>query len=68
MLLVGAGLLIKSFARITSVDPGFSTENVLTTQLSLPATRYADARPALARSGNGSSKRRPQCRASRRSA
>jgi putative ABC transport system permease protein len=47
MLLVGAGLLIKSFAKITNVDPGFSTENVLTTQLSLPATRYADA-PARA--------------------
>jgi predicted permease len=43
MLLVGAGLLIKSFARITNVDPGFSTENVLTTQLSLAATRYGDA-------------------------
>jgi predicted permease len=43
MLLIGAGLLIKSFAKLQSVDPGFSTENVLTAQISLPATRYADA-------------------------
>ena len=42
MLLIGAGLLIKSFARLQDVDPGFSTENVLTTQISLPASRYAD--------------------------
>ena len=43
MLLVGAGLLIKSFARLQEVDPGFSPERVLTTQITLPPSRYADA-------------------------
>jgi predicted permease len=42
MLLVGAGLLIKSFARLQDVNPGFSPERVLTTQISLPASRYTD--------------------------
>ena len=42
MLLVGAGLLIRSYARIQEVNPGFSAENILTAQLALPATRYAD--------------------------
>ena len=40
ILLIGAGLLVKSFLRLNEVNPGFSAERVLTTQLSLPATRY----------------------------
>jgi len=43
VLLVGAGLLIKSFARLQRVNPGFSPERVLTAQLSVPAVRYPDS-------------------------
>ena len=43
VLLVGAGLLIKSFARLQGVNPGFSPERVLTAQLSVPAVRYPDS-------------------------
>jgi len=41
VLFVGAGLMVRSFSRITSIDPGFRTENVLSVALSLPQTTYA---------------------------
>ena len=43
ILLVGAGLTLRSFANLIAVDPGFRTSNVLTVQLVLPTARYTTA-------------------------
>lgn len=43
-LLVGAGLLIRSFLHIEEVNPGFRSDHLLTMQLSLPPVRYPGAR------------------------
>src|SRR5580704_4873565 len=40
LLLVGSGLLLRSFARILAQDPGFQAENVLTMDISLPGSKY----------------------------
>ena len=43
VLLVGGGLLLRSFSRLMAVDPGFRAERVLTLATSLPAQAYRDA-------------------------
>ncbi|HEY7543738.1 MAG TPA: ABC transporter permease, partial [Blastocatellia bacterium] len=48
VLLVGAGLLIKSFWLLIKVDPGFRAENVLTMQLSLPQSDYENESKTIA--------------------
>src|SRR5690606_19048422 len=46
VLLVGAGLMLRSFAALQSVDTGFATENRLVFRVSLPGSRYPDAAAA----------------------
>jgi putative ABC transport system permease protein len=41
-LLVGAGLLVRSFARLASVPPGFDPTNVVTLETALPEVKYDD--------------------------
>src|SRR5262245_61461576 len=44
VLLVGAGLLIRSFARLTEVDPGIDPRGILTMDILLPFAKYRDGR------------------------
>jgi predicted permease len=46
ILLVGAGLLFRSFQALKSVDPGFSTQDMLTAELMLPDARYGRPWPS----------------------
>ena len=42
VLLVGAALLLRSFARVTTVDPGFRADNVLAFRVALPPAAYRE--------------------------
>jgi putative ABC transport system permease protein len=48
VLLVSAGLLVKSFARLQKIDTGFNAENVLTMVARLPGAKYREDQQVIA--------------------
>ncbi|MEE8587187.1 MAG: ADOP family duplicated permease, partial [Acidobacteriota bacterium] len=47
LLLLAAGLMLNSFFRLLSVDPGFDPERLLAMEVSLPASRYPESRQQI---------------------
>ena len=47
MILIGAGLMIRSYVRLTNVNPGFQTRGVVSVAVALPETRYGFEEYAL---------------------
>ena len=47
MLLIGAGLLLRSFVRLQNVPPGFTTDRVLTMEVAATGPKYREAKPAI---------------------
>ncbi|MFB3110661.1 MAG: FtsX-like permease family protein, partial [Gemmatimonadales bacterium] len=47
VLMIGAGLMIRSFMALQRVDPGYDPDNVLTFNISLPGNRYPDPQKVI---------------------
>jgi putative ABC transport system permease protein len=47
VLVVGAGLMARTFGELTAIEPGFDGENTITLAVSLPTTRYPDGDAAV---------------------
>jgi predicted permease len=47
MLVIGAGLLVRSFVRLQSVPPGFTTDRVLTMQVAANGPKYRQDKPVV---------------------
>lgn len=47
ILLIGAGLMLRSFVNLLRTDPGFRTQRILTARLSLPGETYRDAQAVI---------------------
>ncbi|MFW6201095.1 MAG: ABC transporter permease, partial [Gemmatimonadota bacterium] len=48
VVVIGAGLMVRSFGELTAVDPGFRAESALVADLSVPAADYPDADDVIA--------------------
>jgi len=48
ILLIGSGLLVRSFVRLNGVDPGFQEEGMFTANVSLPADKYPEGEQRIA--------------------
>jgi len=46
VLLIGSGLMLRTFAQLRSIDPGFDASDILTFRITLPAASYEDAESA----------------------
>jgi predicted permease len=47
LLLIATGLLIRSFAQLVRVDPGFRSDRIVTARITPPGIRYAEPRRAM---------------------
>ncbi len=64
VLLLGSGLLVRSVARLSEVNPGFDPQHVLTLDVTLPSDKYPDVARQAAFFGTLSTRspRCPECR------